>query len=390
MIAVRPNKLNAIELFCGIGGFRVACDNLSIRPVWANDINHLSCVVYADAFGPDGLHEGDIREIQGRIPAHDLLTAGFPCQPFSSAGKKLGTRDPRGSLFQEIVKVLSTHSPSYFVLENVKRLLSMENGDHFATILSALTDLNYFVEWRLLNATHFGLAQNRERIVIVGTRIDDIDEAAVSLAPLPDLDAVLRHDLGTLQSFRSWRGIDHHKKRFPTWGVCYRGKCYSCDLEYFSEATPRPCLENFLEKNPDEEFFMDETTAHRLKSSVFVNRMVDGVRILFNQNGGARMGYTVFGTDGVAPALTASHSRHYERYRIRNRFRRLTNKEYARLQGFPDDHCKVASVFDQYGLFGNAIPPPLAQWALSRLINKAGHMIESLPYPQNSQMVLFA
>ena len=390
MIASHPNQLKAIELFCGIGGFRIACDSLSVRTIWANDINALSCKVYKDVFGPDGLHEGDIHELQTCIPAHDLLTAGFPCQPFSSAGKKLGTRDPRGTLFQEIVKALGTHSPSYFVLENVKRLLSMESGDHFATILSALTDLDYFVEWRLLNATHFGLAQNRERIVIIGTRIDDIGEGSVSLAPLPDLDAVLRPDLGTLQSFQSWRGIDHHKKRFPTWGVCYRGKCYSCDLERFSEATRKPCLEEFLQDDPDEEFFMDQTTAHRLKNSVFVNRMVDGVRILFNQNGGARMGYTVFGTDGVAPALTASHSRHYERYKIGTRFRRLTNKEYARLQGFSDDHCRVASVFDQYGLFGNAVPPPLARWALNRLINKDGHMIGSLPYPHNSQMVLFA
>ena len=385
MIKAHTHERRAIELFCGIGGFRLACDELSFRTVWANDINHLSCTIYADAFGSCGLHEGDIRELHADIPPHDLLTAGFPCQPFSSAGKKLGTRDPRGTLFQEIVSVLGRHTPSYFVLENVKRLLSMENGDHFAAILSSLTELDYLVEWRLLNATHVGLAQNRERVVIVGTHMTDITDVKVSLAPIADMDAVVRHNLDVLRSFSSWRAIDHHKKRFPTWGLAFKGKCYCCDLDHFSEACPTPCLETFLDSDPEESFFMDETTVRRLQHSVFVNKMVDGVRILYNQNGGARMGYTIFGTDGVAPALTASHSRHYERYKIGDRFRRLTNTEYARLQGFPVDHCKLASVFDQYGLYGNAVPPPLAKWAVNRLTNNAGIRLNEMDYPRYSQ-----
>jgi DNA (cytosine-5)-methyltransferase 1 len=382
-------KMEAVELFCGIGGFRLACDSLDIRTIWANDINPLSCKVYGDVFGRSELHEGDIRTLHDAIPAHDLLTAGFPCQPFSSAGKKQGTRDPRGTLFQEIVKVIGRHAPAHFVLENVKRLLSMEEGDHFATILSALTDLDYFVEWRLLNATHFGLAQNRERVLIVGTRIQNIDQAKVTLASLDDLDKVLRNDVWTLRSFPSWKALDYHKKRFPTWGLCYKGKCYSCDLESFSAASIKPRLLDFLEASPDEYFFMDDTTNERLKDSIFVNRLLDGVRILYNQNGGARMGYTVFGVDGVVSTLTASHSRHYERYQVDNRFRRLTNKEYARLQGFPDDHCRVASVFDQYGLFGNAVPPPLARWAVQHVVQAKGHSLEALQSPISSQMVLF-
>ena len=81
------------------------------------------------------------------------------------------------------------------------------------------------------------------------------------------------------------------------------------------------------------------------------------------------MGYSIFGTDGVAPTLTASSSRHYERYRIGDRFRRLTNIEYARIQGFPDNHCQAVSVYDQYKLFGNALPPAMAQWVLNRVIH---------------------
>lgn len=390
MIKALKHEKNAVELFCGIGGFRVACDKLSIRTIWANDINRLSCLVYGDVFGANELHEGDIRKLHAEIPPHDLLTAGFPCQPFSSAGKKLGTRDPRGSLFQEIVRVLGRHSPTNFVLENVKRLLSMEQGDHFATILSALTELDYFVEWRLLNATHFGLAQNRERVIIVGTRVTNINEAKVSLAPITDLDEVVRNNLEELRNYQSWREIFRHKAKFPTWGLAYKGKCYCGALDIFTEASPTPRLETFLEASPDESFFMDATTSTRLKNSVFVNRLVDGVRILYNQNGGARMGYTVFGTDGVAPALTASHSRHYERYKVAGRFRRLTNKEYAKLQGFPSNHCKLASVFDQYGLYGNAVPPPMAKWAINRLTGNLGFSLNEIEYPHNSQMVLFA
>ena len=78
------------------------------------------------------------------------------------------------------------------------------------------------------------------------------------------------------------------------------------------------------------------------------------------------MGYTIFGVNGVAPTLTSTASRHYERYKIGNRYRRLTNVEYARIQGFPDDHCRAASIYSQYELFGNAVPPPLAEWAMEK------------------------
>ncbi|MBP7052451.1 MAG: DNA (cytosine-5-)-methyltransferase [Phycisphaerae bacterium] len=380
--------VKSVELFSGIGGFRLACDGLGIETVWANDIDPLSCQVYADAFGADTIAQGDIRELHDRVPPHDLLTAGFPCQPFSSAGKKLGIRDSRGTLFQEIVQILERHSPQWFVLENVKRLLTMEQGDHFATILLALSELDYFVEWRLLNATFFGLPQNRQRVVIVGTRMSDISSAKVSLATLNDLSSTIRHDLFGLQNYATWRDLTRHKKKFPTWGLCYMGRFYCSELEAFSEAKDLPTLASVLEENPPAEFFMDETTRERIKASVFVNRLVDGVRILYNQNGGARMGYTVFGTDGIAPTLTASHSRHYERYEVGPRYRRLTNIEYARLQGFPDNHCSVASEFNQYILYGNAVPVPLAKWAIAQVVLARGLHVRTLEPIAYSQMSL--
>ncbi len=128
-------------------------------------------------------------------------------------------------------------------------------------------------------------------------------------------------------------------------------------------------LRSVLQANVGESFDFTESTVERLKTSTPVSRFVAGVEILSNQQGGARMGYTVFGTRGVAPTLTSTASRHYERYKIGERYRRLTNVEYARIQGFPDDHCSAISVYDQYASFGNAVPPPMAEWVIRRLLS---------------------
>ena len=142
--------MKTVELFAGIGGFRIAADRLGWDTVWANDHAEKACVVYRDRFGGGELRHGDFAELIGDVPSHDVLTGGFPCQPFSSAGKKEGVRDGRGTLFQLIVEVLKERRPLFFVLENVKRLLTMEDGQHFATILGSLAELDYVVEWRLL------------------------------------------------------------------------------------------------------------------------------------------------------------------------------------------------------------------------------------------------
>lgn len=117
----------------------------------------------------------------------------------------------------------------------------------------------------------------------------------------------------------------------------------------------------------DTQFDFTADTLERIKQSKPVNRYCNGVEILYNQDGGARLGYTIFGTNGIASTLTASTSRHYERYQVGDKFRRLTNIEYARLMGFPDDWCQVAKIYDQYGLFGNAIVPACVEWVCKRI-----------------------
>ena len=94
------------------------------------------------------------------------------------------------------------------------------------------------------------------------------------------------------------------------------------------------------------------------------------------------MGYTVFGIDGIAPTLTAATSRHYERYKVGDQYRRLTNVEYARLQGFPDDHCSAVSVYNQYALYGNAVPPVLAGWVLDKILENRVTSLENVKEQQ--------
>src|SRR5205823_3289874 len=103
--------MTTVELFAGIGGFRLGADSRGLETIWANDNCPKVCSVYRDRFGAKEIREGDIHRLASEIPGHELLTAGFPCQPFSSAGKKKGIRDPRGTLFEIIVNVLRLHHP---------------------------------------------------------------------------------------------------------------------------------------------------------------------------------------------------------------------------------------------------------------------------------------
>lgn len=358
--------MRTVELFSGIGGFRIACDRLGIETVWANDIDDKASIVYKNKFANNVHVKGDLSDFIDDVPEHDLLTAGFPCQPFSSAGKKLGVSDVRGTLFEKIVYILEKKQPSFFVLENVKRLLSMDKGKHFATIISALSSKGYLVEWRLLNASNFGLPQNRERVIITGRKSKNINSY---LCLDKDFSQVKDKDLEIIKDVSSWCLINEHGKKFFSWGLAVGGLFCQADLKEFSEARPRVLLSDVLEKNPDDVFFFNEDSEERVRNSVKVDRYYNGVQILYNQKGGARMGYSIFGVSGLAPTLTCTTSRHYERYKIGNDYRRLTNIEYARIQGFPDDHCDLVSRYSQYSLYGNAVPPNMVEWVIDRLLN---------------------
>ena len=182
-----------IELFAGIGGFRYgleACNNrrslqgqgaetvhgripntpAQLREyecVYSNEWDKYAASIYRRHYGK--IDQRDITTVDvSEIPEHNLLTGGFPCQAFSVAGKRLGFEDTRGTLFFEIARILKHHRPGHLLLENVKGLLSHDEGQTFSTILGVLTDLGYRTEWMVLNSKHFGVPQNRERVFIIG------------------------------------------------------------------------------------------------------------------------------------------------------------------------------------------------------------------------------
>ncbi len=163
--------MKVIELFAGIGGFRLALENAGHEVIWSNEILDKPRSIYEYQF-KDKPDPRDIRSIQpAEVPDGDLLCGGFPCATFSIAGKRTGfhEEDTRGSLFFEICRILRDKRTPFFLLENVKGLLNHDNGKTFGVIITCLDELGYDVQWELLNSKNFGVPQNRERIFISGS-----------------------------------------------------------------------------------------------------------------------------------------------------------------------------------------------------------------------------
>jgi len=162
-----------VDLFCGIGGFRIAASKvfekfgILSKCVYSCDIDPHAQKAYYENFGDWPV--GDIKEVDAdSIPNHDLLFAGFPCQPFSIIGNGKGFKDTRGTLFLEIARILEAKRPKAFLLENVKRLAGHRRGQTLRRIIQTLSELGYYVDYRILNALDYGLPQKRERVFIVG------------------------------------------------------------------------------------------------------------------------------------------------------------------------------------------------------------------------------
>lgn len=169
----KKEQIRFIDLFCGIGGFRVAfeeaCNEVGIKAkcVFSSDIDIYCQDSYEANFGDRPF--GDITQIdEGEIPDHDILFAGFPCQPFSIIGQMKGLNDTRGTLFFDIARIIKEKRPKAFILENVKQLVGHDKGTTLKVILKALRELGYHVQYSVLNALDYGLPQKRERLVIVG------------------------------------------------------------------------------------------------------------------------------------------------------------------------------------------------------------------------------
>ena len=170
-----------VDLFSGIGGirkgFELACEekNFTCKCVLTSEIKDSAIKIFRQNHPTEKIF-GDIKEISEKnISDFDILLAGFPCQSFSTAGKRLGFEDTRGTLFFEIERILSAKNPQGFILENVEGLVTHDGGKTFKIILESLKNLGYKVSWKILNAKNFGVPQDRKRIYIVGTKKNFVD-----------------------------------------------------------------------------------------------------------------------------------------------------------------------------------------------------------------------
>lgn len=165
-------KYKGIDLFCGIGGFRLAMEQNNVKCVFSSDNDKFAQKTYEANFKE--IPTGDIKKVDAKdIPSFDILTAGFPCQPFSYAGEKKGFEDEvRGTLFFDVCRILEYHKPPMVFLENVKGLKSHDNGKTLKVVLDSLKKLGYYPHWNILSSLDYGLPQKRERWYCVAFRKD--------------------------------------------------------------------------------------------------------------------------------------------------------------------------------------------------------------------------
>ena len=219
--------LKFFDLFAGIGGFRLGMERAGHTCVGSCEWDKYARETYKYNFNQYPEYD-DAKDMHAQsLPSFDVLCAGFPCQAFSIAGKRLGFEDPRGNIFFEIARIAKVKRPSYLFLENVKGLLSHEKGDTFRTIISTLDEMGYDAEWQVLNSKYF-VPQNRERVFIIGHLRGERTRQIFPLGdfnsetdkPKPKIVGVV-NDKGNLREVEQatcldanyWKGCDNHAQR---------------------------------------------------------------------------------------------------------------------------------------------------------------------------------
>lgn len=299
-------QLRFIDLFCGIGGFRIAfeeaCEeqDINAKCVFSSDIDKFAQDSYEANFGERP--HGDITQVDEKeIPDHDVLFAGFPCQPFSIIGQMKGLNDTRGTLFFDIARIIKEKEPKAFILENVKQLVGHDKGNTLKVILKSLKDLGYNVQYSVLNALDYGLPQKRERIVIVG-----------------------------------------HKEPIM--------------FTYPDPIKPFKPLTEILEKKVDEKHFASDYIKNKRKES----HKSSFYPSIWHENKSGNISSYPFSC-----ALRAGASYNYL---LVNGERRLTPREMLRLQGFPDWFKIVVSDGQAKKQAGNAVPVNMIKAVVQKLL----------------------
>ena len=296
-----------IDLFCGIGGFRVALEKRGFECVYSSDIDSKAQQAYKRNFGEKP--EGDITEIPTkRIPKHDILCAGFPCQSFSISGKQNGVRDDRGRLFYEIVRIAQHHQPYVLFLENVKNIITIDNGKVIHTIKTKLDEIGYDLHTHILNSSFFGVPQSRERVYFVALR--------------KDVKGKLRYN----------KPKETFKKVF---------------------------LEDILDNNIDKDFFISRDDIQITKKEKDVKNELKPLRVgIVNKGGQGERIYSPKGHSITISAYGGGAGAKTGLYNTNKGIRRLTIPECKKVMGFPKRHY-VSNGVQGYQQLGNAVVPDM-------------------------------
>ncbi len=303
-----------IDLFAGIGGFRIPMQELGGKCVFSSEFNYHAQRAYELNFGE--VPFGDITKLDLNIvPKHNVLCAGFPCQPFSISGKMKGFEDTRGTLIYHVFKIIEKREPEVVLLENVKHLLYHDKKRTLATIIQHLEELGYKVSKKVLNASDFGVPQNRERIIIIG----------------------------------------HKKKKFD-----------------FSKlkTKPKPVLKDFLDKENDFEFLDEPYTILEEMKTQDSGLIFAGYRNKTIRKAGVRPNTEhlsrvhkqpnrIYSTDGVHPALPSQESSGRFWIYHENKVRKLTIQECYKIMGFPKKFRLINNRSELYRQVGNSVAVPM-------------------------------
>lgn len=306
-----------IDLFAGIGGFRIPLQRQAGKCVFSSEFNIHAQRVYEANYGEFPF--GDITQIPvDKIPVHDVLCAGFPCQPFSISGKMKGFEDTRGTLIYNVFKIIEAKRPKVVFLENVKHLVHHNHGNTLATILRGLCSLGYETSWQVLNASNFGVPQNRERIIIIGHPSRKFNFNALSYHIANDMRGIMDQDESCFEYLTEPYTLLDNPKKQPS-GLVFAGY----RNKKIRKAGVRPGTENLsrVHKQP--------------------NR--------------------IYSIEGVHPALPSQETSGRFWIYDGSRVRKLTLNECYKLMGFPADFIKDDSQSEQYRQIGNSVCIPMIE-----------------------------
>lgn len=325
------SKLDTISLFSGAGGLDLGLINAGFNIVFANDILKPAIENYKHNIGD--IYEGDITKIKAEeLPNADVVVGGFPCQPFSNAGSRLGTEDDRGNLYLEVIKMIEAKQPKVVVMENVRGLLSMKNKDGsklIDTIVYLLenTSPGYEVKYQLLKASDYGVPQNRYRTIIIGIRSDIKMDYQF---PEPTT-----YNYDKLSVGAAIKGVEGLVNQDEVW-----------------ELSPQSQhLIHFIPEGGSWKNIPYEELPDRMK------RIRDDMKRYHSPNF-----YRRFARHEINGTITAAATPEKSGILHPIEDRRYSVREIARIQSFPDSYEFVGdSVSSKYKVIGNAVPPKLGE-----------------------------